>query len=93
MLKKVDGVESFQTIEGTARSPAPTSRTSKHLRAPQARDERHDESLQVFGIMRRMAAELAAIPEAVAFPFNIPTISGFGASAGFNFLLQDRSGC
>ena len=26
------------------------------------------------------------------FPFNIPTISGFGASAGFNFLLQDRSG-
>ena len=25
-------------------------------------------------------------------PFNIPTISGFGASAGFNFLLQDRSG-
>jgi HAE1 family hydrophobic/amphiphilic exporter-1 len=28
----------------------------------------------------------------VIFPFNIPTISGFGASAGFNFLLQDRSG-
>src|SRR5207247_5343461 len=25
-------------------------------------------------------------------PFNIPTISGFGASAGFKFLLQDRSG-
>ena len=32
------------------------------------------------------------IPEAIIFPFNIPTISGFGASAGFNFLLQDRSG-
>ena len=25
-------------------------------------------------------------------PFNIPTILGFGASAGFNFLVQDRSG-
>jgi multidrug efflux pump subunit AcrB len=36
--------------------------------------------------------QLAKIPEAVIFPFNIPTISGFGASAGFNFLLQDRSG-
>jgi HAE1 family hydrophobic/amphiphilic exporter-1 len=36
--------------------------------------------------------ELVQIPEAVAFTFNIPTISGFGASAGFNFLLQDRSG-
>jgi multidrug efflux pump subunit AcrB len=23
---------------------------------------------------------------------NIPTISGFGASAGYNFLIQDRSG-
>src|SRR4029453_13047712 len=28
----------------------------------------------------------------IVFPFNIPTISGFGASAGFNMLLQDRSG-
>src|SRR6185295_13229542 len=26
------------------------------------------------------------------FPFNIPTLSGFGAAAGFNFLIQDRSG-
>ena len=31
-------------------------------------------------------------PEAVIFPFNIPTLSGFGAASGFNFLLQDRSG-
>ena len=36
--------------------------------------------------------QVARIPEAIIFPFNIPTISGFGASAGFNFLLQDRSG-
>ncbi len=32
------------------------------------------------------------IPDAIIFPFNLPTISGFGAAAGFNFLLQDRSG-
>src|SRR5262245_48011270 len=42
--------------------------------------------------MARVYRELVQIPEAIAFPFNIPTISGFGASAGFNFLLQDRSG-
>jgi HAE1 family hydrophobic/amphiphilic exporter-1 len=36
--------------------------------------------------------EVAGIPEAIIFPFNIPTISGFGASAGFKILLQDRSG-
>ena len=42
--------------------------------------------------MARLQREFAAISEAVVFPFNIPTLSGFGASAGFNFLLQDRSG-
>ena len=36
--------------------------------------------------------QFAAIPQAVIFPFNIPTLSGFGAAAGFNFLIQDRSG-
>jgi HAE1 family hydrophobic/amphiphilic exporter-1 len=46
----------------------------------------------VRGIMANVQQQVANIPEAVIFPFNIPTISGFGASAGFNFLLQDRSG-
>jgi HAE1 family hydrophobic/amphiphilic exporter-1 len=55
-------------------------------------EERHGEALHAKGIMKTLQKELASIPEAIAFPFNIPTISGFGASAGFNFLLQDRSG-
>ena len=42
--------------------------------------------------MATLQRELSQIPEAVVFPFNIPTISGFGAASGFNFLLQDRSG-
>jgi HAE1 family hydrophobic/amphiphilic exporter-1 len=42
--------------------------------------------------MASIGREVGAIPEAIIFPFNIPTISGFGASAGFKFLLQDRSG-
>ena len=42
--------------------------------------------------MAKVMKEFAMIPEAVIFPFNIPALSGFGASAGFNFLLQDRSG-
>jgi len=54
--------------------------------------ERHDPALHVKGIIARLGPQFAGIPEAVIFPFNIPTISGFGASAGFNFLLQDRSG-
>src|SRR6267142_4705217 len=42
--------------------------------------------------MAKLQLEFAAIPEGVIFPFNIPTLAGFGASSGFNFLLQDRTG-
>jgi HAE1 family hydrophobic/amphiphilic exporter-1 len=55
-------------------------------------EERHGKELHVFGIMARLRPQFAQIPEAIIFPFNIPTISGFGASAGFKMLLQDRSG-
>ena len=93
MLKKVEGVESFQTIGGYG---AVTSTYQPNFGSIFVRlkpwEERHGESLHVLGIMRKMTVQLATIPEAIAFPFNIPTISGFGASAGFNFLLQDRSG-
>jgi HAE1 family hydrophobic/amphiphilic exporter-1 len=48
--------------------------------------------MKVSAIMTQLAKQFAAIPEAVIIPFNIPTLSGFGASSGFNFLIQDRSG-
>jgi hydrophobic/amphiphilic exporter-1 (mainly G- bacteria), HAE1 family len=93
ILSKVEGVESYQTIGGYG---AVTSTYQPNFGSIFVRlkpwEERHAESQKVYGIMRRMQRELAAIPEAIAFPFNIPTISGFGASSGFNFLLQDRSG-
>ncbi len=54
--------------------------------------ERKTAALHVNGIMGGLRPQFAAIPEAVIFPFNIPTLSGFGAASGFNFLLQDRSG-
>jgi HAE1 family hydrophobic/amphiphilic exporter-1 len=93
ILAKTPGIDSYQTIGGYG---VVTSTYQPNFGTIFARlkpwEERHGEALHVKGIMARLARELAAIPEAVAFPFNIPTISGFGASAGFNFLLQDRSG-
>ena len=78
----------------TASSRAPTSRTSAPSScASSPGRSATDPALHVKGIMAQpAAASFAQIPEAIIFPFNIPTISGFGASAGFNFLLQDRSG-
>src|SRR5262245_38025846 len=93
ILSKTDGVESYATIGGYG---AVTSTYQPNFGSIFVRlkpwEERHGDALHVLGIMRKMQRELAAIPEAIAFPFNIPTIAGFGAAAGFNFLIQDRSG-
>jgi HAE1 family hydrophobic/amphiphilic exporter-1 len=93
ILGKTDGVESYQTIGGYG---AVTSTYQPNFGTIFIRlkpwEERHGAALHVTGIMAGVQRQLAGIPQAVAFPFNIPTISGFGASSGFNFLLQDRSG-
>ena len=93
ILGKTEGVESFQTIGGFG---VVTSTYQPNFGTVFARlkpwEERHGEALHVKGIMLRLQRELAQIPETIAFPFNIPTLSGFGAAAGFNFLIQDRSG-
>jgi hydrophobe/amphiphile efflux-1 (HAE1) family protein len=93
ILAKIEAIDSYQTVGGYG---AVTSTYQPNFGSVFVRlkpwEERHDPALHVKGIMARVNLELAGIPEAVAFTFNIPTISGFGASAGFNFLLQDRSG-
>jgi HAE1 family hydrophobic/amphiphilic exporter-1 len=93
ILAKTDGVDSYQTIGGygvVTSTYQPNFGTIFIRLKPW--EERHGDAMHVRGFMARIAAQVAAIPEAIIFPFNIPTISGFGASAGYNFLLQDRSG-
>src|SRR5213594_2727420 len=87
------GVDSFATIGGYG---AVTSTYQPNFGSIFVRlkpwEERHGPALHVRGIMAGLQQQFTTIPEAIVFPFNIPTISGFGASAGFKFLLQDRSG-
>jgi hydrophobe/amphiphile efflux-1 (HAE1) family protein len=93
ILGKTEGLDSFTTIGGYG---VVTSTFQPNFGTIFVRlkpwEERHSEALHVRSIMAGLQRQLAKIPEAIIFPFNIPTISGFGASAGFNFLLQDRSG-
>ena len=93
ILAKTEGVDAFTTIGGygvVTSTYQPNFGTIFVRMKPW--DERHSEALHVRGMMASVQRQVANIPEAIIFPFNIPTISGFGASAGFNFLLQDRSG-
>jgi HAE1 family hydrophobic/amphiphilic exporter-1 len=93
ILGKTEGVDAFTTIGGFG---VVTSTYQPNFGTIFARlkpwEERQTEELKIRGILAKLQGQFAKIPEAVIFPFNIPTISGFGASAGFNFLLQDRSG-
>jgi HAE1 family hydrophobic/amphiphilic exporter-1 len=93
ILTKTEGVDSFSTIGGygvVTSTYQPNFGTIFVRMKPW--EDRHSDALHVRGIMANVQRQVANIPEAIVFPFNIPTISGFGASAGFNFLLQDRSG-
>ena len=93
IVEKTEGVESFQTIGGyglVTSTYQPNFGTLFVRLKPW--DERHTAELHVNGIMAHLQKEFSQIPDAIIFPFNLPTISGFGAAAGFNFLLQDRSG-
>ncbi len=93
ILAKTEGVESFQAIGGYG---AVTNTFQPNYGSFFARlkpwGERKGAALHVKGIMATLARQFAGIPEGIIFPFNIPTLSGFGAASGFNFLLQDRSG-
>jgi HAE1 family hydrophobic/amphiphilic exporter-1 len=93
ILSKVHAIESYQTVGGygvVTNTFQPNYGTLFARLKPW--EERHDAKEKVKGITGELQKEFAGIPEAVIFPFNIPTLSGFGAASGFNFLLQDRSG-
>jgi HAE1 family hydrophobic/amphiphilic exporter-1 len=93
IVAKTEGVDSFATIGGfglVTNTFQPNFGTILVRLKPW--EERHGPVLNVRGILATLAREFVNIPEAIVFGFNIPTISGFGASAGFKFLLQDRSG-
>jgi hydrophobic/amphiphilic exporter-1 (mainly G- bacteria), HAE1 family len=56
-------------------------------------DERKSKELEAPAIAATLNRVMAAqVPEAMAFAFMPPSIPGLGASGGFSFWLQDRSG-
>jgi HAE1 family hydrophobic/amphiphilic exporter-1 len=93
ILAKTEGVVSYQTVGGLGMvtNTFQPNYGSLFVRL-KSWEERKGEALHVKGIMATLQRQFASIPEAIIFPFNIPTLTGFGAASGFNFLLQDRSG-
>src|SRR3974377_2314024 len=50
-------------------------------------EQRTDPAQSANAIIARLRPQLAAIPGAVAFPFNLPPILGLGSNGGFQYLF------
>ena len=55
-------------------------------------ETRTDAAQSVNAIIARLRPEMAAIPGAVAFPFNLPPILGLGSTGGFQYALEALQG-
>jgi len=55
-------------------------------------DDRKTEDESLHGILARMQAAFASVPEATVFAFGLPPILGLSTTGGYQFMLEDRSG-
>jgi HAE1 family hydrophobic/amphiphilic exporter-1 len=93
IMKRAPGVEAFNTIGGLGMlNNTFTTNVASILVRMKPWEERKARELQQPAVLAWLKKELAALPDAIAFPFSIPPLPGFGAASGFNFVLQDRSG-
>lgn len=94
ILARTEGVGYYNTIAGfSLLSRVSASYSAFFFVSLKPWDERGADHLQARAILQTLNGVLTReISEAVAFGFMPPSIPGLGASGGFSFWLQDRSG-
>jgi HAE1 family hydrophobic/amphiphilic exporter-1 len=94
ILKKTDGVASFNTVVGySLLSSTSAPYTAFYFVALKPWHERKAPELSAKALARKLSGEMMfMIPEAQAFAFGPPAIPGLGTASGFSFQLQDRAG-
>jgi HAE1 family hydrophobic/amphiphilic exporter-1 len=94
ILAGVESIEAVSTIVGySLLSSSYSTNMGFFFISLEDWGERQGEGEHVFEIIRTLNRRFAMeIPEAVVFAFGPPAIPGLGTGAGFNFMLQDRSG-
>jgi HAE1 family hydrophobic/amphiphilic exporter-1 len=93
VLANTPGVESYNTVGGlTMLTNTYQPNVGSFFIRLKPWEERTAPEQSVRAIVAHLRREMAKLPEAIAFPFLPPSIPGFGAAGGFNFVLQDRSG-
>jgi len=92
-IAKTPGVIDVMTVNGFSMLTSSSSPNSAFLVGVlDDWSRRKDESLKVDHIISTVYGQLAAIPGALAFPFQIPAIPGLGQAGGFTFVIEDTTG-
>jgi HAE1 family hydrophobic/amphiphilic exporter-1 len=93
IVKKTAGVEGVTSVIGYSMlSGVQATYSSFYFITLKPWSERKAPEEQYEAIKAHLTPELAKVSEGIAFSFPPPAIPGVGASGGFSFLLEDRSG-
>src|ERR1041385_6301971 len=93
IVKKTPGVEGVTSVIGYSMlSGVQATYSSFYFITLKPWSERKSPEEQYEAIKAHLTSELAKVSEGIAFSFPPPAIPGVGASGGFSFLLEDRSG-
>jgi HAE1 family hydrophobic/amphiphilic exporter-1 len=91
ILAHTAGVQSYNTIVGySLLSSVSATYNAFYFVTLEPWHERHE--LTAATVMARLNAELAQVPEAIAFAFSPPSIPGVGTAGGVTMMLEDRAG-
>ncbi len=91
-IRELDGVASMIGVSGFSLLSGNAPNVGFSLPILKPWDERREPHQQLDAIVKQAQAKLAAIPDANAFAFAPPPISGLGASSGFTFQLLAKEG-
>jgi HAE1 family hydrophobic/amphiphilic exporter-1 len=93
VVKDTPGVETYTSVSGISfLSGVPNTYSGSFFIKLKPWDERKSKQDQAMELVRQLNRRLGSMPEGIAFSVTPPAIPGVGASGGFTFILEDRSG-
>jgi HAE1 family hydrophobic/amphiphilic exporter-1 len=93
MVRPISGVETVLSVVGlNFIDYVPSSNNAFFVVRMKPYEQRTDPAQSVNAVIARLRPQLAAIPGAVAFPFNLPPVLGLGNTGGFQYALEALQG-
>jgi HAE1 family hydrophobic/amphiphilic exporter-1 len=93
VVKELPAVETYTSVSGISfLSGVPNTYSGSFFIKLKPWDQRESKQDQATELVRLLNRRLSTLPEGIAFSITPPAIPGVGASGGFTFILEDRSG-